>query len=82
VGFLDYDPLSIALARSCRDGDVVGVADVNRSAAGHVLPLGARRGGDRHAREDHLRRRLRKPDRQLRSLAFLVGGSGTARRRS
>jgi hypothetical protein len=36
----------------------------------------------RHAREDHLRRRLRKPDRRLRSLALLVGKSGTARRRS
>jgi hypothetical protein len=38
VGFLDGDPLSIALARSCRDGDGVGVADFNRSATGHVLP--------------------------------------------
>jgi hypothetical protein len=38
VGFHAHDPLSIALARSCRDGDGVGVADVNRSAAGHVLP--------------------------------------------
>jgi hypothetical protein len=36
-----HDPLSIALARSRRDGDVVGVADVDRSAAGHVLPEGS-----------------------------------------
>jgi hypothetical protein len=83
VGFLDHDPLSIALARSCRDGDGVGVRRF-QSEPGPVTscPDGLGRGGVRHAREDHLRRRLRKPDRRLRSLALRVGRSSTTRRRS
>ena len=62
---------------------MLAFADFDRSP-GPVTscPNGLGRGGVRHAREDHLRRRLRKPDRRLRSLALPFDESSTARRRS
>jgi hypothetical protein len=83
VGFIDHDPLSFALARSCRDGDGITVRRFqSERGRSRSRPEGLGRGGKRHAREDHLRRRLRKPDRRLQSLALLVGESGTTRRLS
>src|SRR6185436_9334576 len=71
-GFPTYDPLSFALARSWRDGDAVSVIPISIGARPVTsCPEGLGRGGKHHAREDHLRRRLRKPDRRLRHLALL-----------
>jgi hypothetical protein len=58
-------------------------ADFDRSSSGHGLaPKGSDVAASATRVKDHLRRRLRQPDRRLRSLALPVGESGTAVRRS
>jgi hypothetical protein len=60
-----------------RTATVLPYADFDRSAAGHDSPEnGLGRGGKHHARADPLRRRLKEPDRRLRSLTLPVGEIG------